>query len=158
MEPESMYPGSFRLALSNKIHSKDVPLHLQGLYLPIFVYGSLMLPSVINSVLRLNDETAIAKRMIPAKLRKHKRYSVKFADYPAIIPTGNVDDSVDGMLVFGLDKEERDRLDKFESGLYRLRKVGVELILSDGEAGTVEAETYVWGGDDERLEDPEVRP
>jgi hypothetical protein len=174
-------PESFQAALSNKADSEKLEeLCDRSTHPPVFVYGSLMLPSVIGGVIG-REEKRMAQTMIPARLDNHRRYCVKWADFPAIIrtvkgvkaeeptvnaegPIDNAEDpavkaeeSVDGMLVFGLRTSERKHLDRFESGLYSLEKVEVFLTLSDGTSTSVVAEVYIWGGERHELEEPEVK-
>ncbi len=159
MESKSIYPESFRVALEQKADSKKFDeLFGSSDYLPVFVYGSLILPSVIDRVTQQDDVKKMVVRMLPARLEKHQRYSVEVADYPAILPTKNAKQVVDGMLVFGLNSEERGCLDRLESNLYTLEKVQVHAALSDGESRLVDAEVYTWGGDRDELEENEDKP
>src|SRR6266498_1555302 len=56
MESKSIYPESFRVALEQKADSKKFDeLFGSSDYLPVFVYGSLILPSVIDRVTQQDD-------------------------------------------------------------------------------------------------------
>lgn len=62
----------------------------------IFVYGTLMAPEVTKLLIGRMPDTE------PATLTGHRRYSVKGADYPAIIPSlekdGRPADEVQGLV------------------------------------------------------------
>ena len=132
-----------------------------------------MLPSLLASVMGTSSDTlTVACQMTPATLPGHTRLSVKWADFPAVVPcssTVNETDagpitSVKGFLVFGLTGYERMRLDRYEGGLYDLTEVEVEIDVLKDEAGTLperatqesekrmlNAEVYVWGGERDEL-------
>lgn len=148
---------------------------------PLFVYGSLMLPSllarIINSPLSPSE---LALQMTPAVLHGYARHAVRDADYPAVVadppltststesaavpPT--VPSAVVGFLVFGLTPSQRQHIDNFESGLYDLTavkadievvvdRVGERTELTELVVEEVEAEVYVWGGQRDELVDAE---
>ena len=76
-------------------------------------------------------------KSIPATLPNYARYRIKQQVYPGIIAKTN--SRVDGMLCYAIDEISMQRLDEFESEVYRRSKVLVQL--TDG--SEVEAFTYI---------------
>lgn len=99
---------------------------------------------------------------VPATLHDHRRQRVRYADYPGVIPaTGS---SVRGTYVTGLTDADITKLDLFEGSDYVRRFVKPHLLETEGDAATgagnvegkeVDAETYIWVGGKENLEDKE---
>lgn len=99
---------------------------------------------------------------VPAILHDHRRQRVRYADYPGVIPaTGS---SVRGTYVTGLTDADITKLDLFEGSDYVRRIVKPHLLETEGDAATgagnvegkeVDAETYIWIGGKENLEDKE---
>ena len=90
--------------------------------LPMFFFGTLMDRDVLAAVLgRRPPEQSLE----PAGLRGWRRQPVAGRTYPmlAAYPTGRVD----GVLVHGLDGEDRRRLDHYEGDEYTLAEVVVVL-------------------------------
>ena len=85
----------------------------------LFVYGTLMVPAVMQAV------TGRSFRSVPATLGGYARYFIKRQVYPGIIARENF--SVDGLLYYAIDAECMQRLDIFESEVYRRSKVLVKL-------------------------------
>ncbi|KAG0739516.1 hypothetical protein G6F58_010371 [Rhizopus delemar] len=54
----------------------------------------------------------------PASLKQHKRSCIKNEDYPAMVYTGQPDDTVKGMLCEGLNENDIKALDAFEGDDY----------------------------------------
>jgi gamma-glutamylcyclotransferase (GGCT)/AIG2-like uncharacterized protein YtfP len=101
--------------------------------LPVFVYGTLMVPQVLEILLGRVPE------LRPATLLGYHRYAIEGACYPAITISEN--SSVDGRLLTGLSSDELATLDAYEGDSYV--RTGVSVLL----AGTTEAaECYVWRG------------
>ena len=116
---------------------------------PIFVYGSLMLPSLLVGVINRSSPSSdsdsdrvIASQMTPAVLQDYVRLPVRHVHYPAVIPCqrlgqgqssigdgdgGKGKGKVEGFLVFGLTPREKLRIDRYEAGLYTLEEVCVEV-------------------------------
>ncbi|KAH8732063.1 hypothetical protein GQ44DRAFT_722216 [Phaeosphaeriaceae sp. PMI808] len=124
-----------------------------------FFYGTLMAPPVLHRVIWNHPTTpptplhATLLTSSPALLPAHARHRVKGADYPAVIPSTEGGASVRGVLVTGLSDGDVWRLDVFEGGEYVRRGVRVVVLSDDGAEGeSVDAETYVWVGGEERLE------
>jgi gamma-glutamylcyclotransferase (GGCT)/AIG2-like uncharacterized protein YtfP len=84
----------------------------------LFVYGTLMIPSVMHAV------TARKFRFIEALLRGYARYTVKGEYYPGIIP--ETDAVTKGVLCFDVDELSLERLDAFEGDLYQRTPIRAE--------------------------------
>lgn len=96
----------------------------------LFVYGTLMIPAVMNAV------TDRQFRFVEAILTGYARYTVKGETYPGIIP--ETDAVTKGILCFDVDELSLERLDAFEGDLYQRT-----LILAETEKGEMfSAETY----------------
>jgi gamma-glutamylcyclotransferase (GGCT)/AIG2-like uncharacterized protein YtfP len=96
----------------------------------LFVYGTLMIPSVMHAV------TVRRFRFIDAILRGYARYTVKGESYPGIIPA--TDTVTEGILYFDVDELSLERLNAFEGDLYQRTP-----ILAETEKGEIfNAETY----------------
>ena len=141
-----------------------------------FFYGTLMAPPVLHRVIwgsadNVPDAQKAHLHVRPAILHNYQRHKVMEADYPAILPTQNSKSSVRGTLVEGLTDGDIWRLDIFEGSEYERRKVKVRLLESktaeegmgnleqeegdNVEGEEVEAEAYVWIGEEEDLEKEE---
>lgn len=132
-----------------------------------FFYGTLMAPQVLHRVCHGSTSPSNAIYAIhnlkttPAILHDYRRHRVRYADYPAILPVSG--STIRGTYVTGLTDADIWRLDIFEGSEYRRDKVKARLLTKVGdEAGEgnlegeeVEAETYVWIGNEEDLEDQE---
>ena len=106
-----------------------------------------MAPSVLA---RVTGTPASHLTPQPAILHDHRRHRVKGADYPGLLPCRGT--STRGTLVSGLGEADIWRLDVFEGSDYARRFVSVRV---DGAEEDVSAETYVWIGKEESLEDEE---
>ncbi|MEJ2656922.1 MAG: gamma-glutamylcyclotransferase [Desulfobacterales bacterium] len=96
----------------------------------LFVYGTLMFPSVMYAV------TARKFRFIDATLRNYARYTVKGESYPGIIPETSA--VTEGIIYFDVDEWSLERLDEFEGDLYRRTS-----ILAETKEGEIfNADTY----------------
>ena len=96
----------------------------------LFVYGTLMIPSVMYTV------TARRFPFADAILKGYARYRVKGESYPGIIPAAEA--VTEGIICFGVDEISLKRLDEFEGDLYQRNRIMVET--KKGE--TYNAETY----------------
>ena len=97
----------------------------------IFVYGTLLIPSVMYAV------TAREFRSIKAILRGYARFTVKGESYPGIIPAS--DAVTEGVVYFDVDESSLERLDVFEGDLYQRTPILAEI---KGEE-MISAEAYV---------------
>ena len=83
----------------------------------LFVYGTLMIPSVMDAV------TARKFRFVDAVLRGYARFTVKGESYPGIVP---VPDAItEGIVYLVVDELSFKRLDAFEGDLYQRTSISV---------------------------------
>jgi gamma-glutamylcyclotransferase (GGCT)/AIG2-like uncharacterized protein YtfP len=95
----------------------------------IFVYGTLLIPSVMY---------AVTAREFPFKnaiLRGYARFTVKGESYPGIIPA--TDAVTEGIIYFDVDESSLERLDAFEGDLYQRTPILAEM--EGGEIFNVQA-------------------
>lgn len=163
-------PEAYALALSNYLTPEQLSKYSSDANKPpLFVYGSLMLPSLLSRIINSPlSPSELALQMTPAILHGYSRHAVRGADFPAVIAdpafpststttTSTVPFQVIGFLVFGLTASQRKGIDRFESGLYDLTTVKVKIDLAGDEGSSrregvvVDAEVYVWAGDRDDL-------
>ncbi|KAI9698805.1 MAG: hypothetical protein M1836_003915 [Candelina mexicana] len=154
MADKTGLPQAYTTVLSNRFTSEQVDAFISSSGKPIFVYGSLMFPSIIGNVTQTR-ENVIANAMTRAVLLGHQRYAVIGADFPAIMASEDSTHSVEGILVFGLNNEQHARLDVFESGLYTKETVRLEVALKEGGTRIIDGHVYIWGGDRDELHEVE---
>jgi hypothetical protein len=97
------FPVSYQIAQANRFTSVQVDELLTGSARPSFVYGSLMFPSIMGCVIHQRNLEKMALSMTPAGFSGFKRHSVSEADFPAILPSKNPDDTIQGFVASGLD-------------------------------------------------------
>lgn len=97
----------------------------------LFVYGTLLLPAVIEALI------GRVPRSLPATLPGYRRYRLAGEDFPAI--TVEPAARVDGLVYRNLDDDERTILDAFESSIYTRRRVNAQTCLKQ----IVTADAYV---------------
>jgi gamma-glutamylcyclotransferase (GGCT)/AIG2-like uncharacterized protein YtfP len=97
---------------------------------PLFAYGTLALPSVLEALL------ARPVGGVPATLMGWKRYRVQGALYPAVVAAPGA--STPGVLYLGLAADEISLLDRFEGALYVRRTLEIS-----AERGRRGAQVYV---------------
>lgn len=159
-EDHGHYPTSYRVALSNRLDIFQIGELIMQSPLPLFVYGSLQIPSLVVAQFSSSDtlsELALAQRMIPGKLIRFKMFSQRIGDFPAILDTGNPADVVTGMMILGLSEGQRQRLDRYEGGWYSREVVNVKVHLSTGEYVNIMAHTYIWAQGRNELASPNTR-
>lgn len=82
---------------------------------PLFFYGTLMATKVYEQVMLRHSIPYSIPRSTPAILKGYKRYRVKNAPYPGIIPSDvSNNDGVKGLLAYVQTQQEVDVLDRFE--------------------------------------------
>lgn len=97
----------------------------------LFVYGTLQYPELLEHLLgRIPPHR-------PARLEGYARYAVRDADYPGIIPQEGA--WTDGLILYGIQTREWERLDQYEDDLYE-RGI-VSPVLEDG--GQITAQAYI---------------
>ena len=154
-DSSSRYPRDYQQALSNKLTREEVThlLNKRGCA-PRFVYGVLMLPTVLSHYLNASQTENIAKQMTPATLQGHKLYQIGPGSTPVMLPSSNPLDIVEGMLIFGLDADQRNAIYETESGLMDLVNVQVNFTQVDSmlqehvilSQRVVDAGAFVWVG------------
>ncbi len=97
----------------------------------LFVYGTLMMPAVLQAV------SGVSFALRPATLAGYARYQLRARVYPAIVPAE--DATTDGLLCEGIDGPLWQRLDRWESTLYTRHTVTVR----DETGALLSAQTYV---------------
>jgi gamma-glutamylcyclotransferase (GGCT)/AIG2-like uncharacterized protein YtfP len=85
----------------------------------IFVYGTLLIPSVMYAV------TAREFRSKKAILRGYVRFTVKGESYPGIIPA--TDAVTEGIIYIDVDESSLERLDAFEGDMYQRTPILAEM-------------------------------
>ncbi|MFN8524071.1 MAG: gamma-glutamylcyclotransferase family protein [Chloroflexota bacterium] len=99
----------------------------------LFVYGTLMDPSVRRAVLGERRDLEVVRAMLP----DHRRFRVTGFDYPYVAPElGSI---VEGMVLLGLADEDLVVLDDYEDvaeGLYERRMVTVRMLTCGSLANT----------------------
>ncbi len=140
------FPKSLQQALQTRFTAEEVDAFLTSPIRPSFFYGSLMLPSYVCAVAGRFDIESVSKNMTPAVLPGHERYAIRWADYPAVLSTKRAQDTVSGLLLFGLSQRERSFINAYEGACYDSEQVQVEIRLADGTPRRVEAVAYIWRG------------
>ncbi len=97
-----------------------------------FFYGSLMDDDVVRAILSRRLRT-LAPR--PATLRGYRRVYAAGTMYPAIVPKHSA--TVDGLLVSGIGRKDRIKLDRFEGVGYAAVPVVVTVDDGGDETGLV---------------------
>lgn len=154
--PSMQFPQSYLYALGNRLTSQQVDAFLHQSTRPSFFYGSLMFPSLISAVTQNADVDSIIKSMTPATLPQYRRFAIKWADFPAVLPSDEPDDAVEGVLMLGLNEREKDRLYAYESGLYTVEVRDVKIELFDQSSLVLAADVYVWNGSTDDLVEGKV--
>lgn len=149
MEMKTWYPNDFKLALSNTISKEDVTIfHQQPGSSPRFVYGVLMLPTVLKYYTNIDQCCKIHTSMTQATLPGYQLYQFAESSSPLLTPSSNRKDLVEGMLIFNLDEQQRNALYEFEAGLMCLTSVQVEICQKDTDQmhhlRTVDAGAFTW--------------
>ncbi|RKP10923.1 hypothetical protein THASP1DRAFT_21423 [Thamnocephalis sphaerospora] len=117
----------------------------------IFVYGSLIHPTVLKRVLAASGQPD-PPAGLPAVLKGYRRHPVLGEAYPACIP-GPPEGTVQGLLIRGLLPEHIRLLDIFEGDEYAREAVTLVLGADPDDASAVRAsaDVYVWRGPHSRL-------
>lgn len=113
--------------------------------IPVFVYGSLMLPDVLRDVLHIEPDSELIPQYECAILKEYSRYKVVGAIFPAIVP--RPEGCVWGRLIHLRAPSQAAALDDMERVLYRRKEVEVQT--TDGRRHRAYA--YVWKGREDEL-------
>jgi hypothetical protein len=153
MEPKSWYPHDFNRALLNTFTEEEVSYLLKEPdCAPRFVYGALMLPTVLKYYIDVDQAIDLTRSMTRASISGYKLYEYGEPRMPVIVQSSNPHDTVEGMLVFGLDVGHRNAIYELEGGLMELVNARVQICLSDSSLGsheirsgrTVDAGMFAW--------------
>ncbi|KAF7621257.1 hypothetical protein AFLA_011562 [Aspergillus flavus NRRL3357] len=111
MECKPWYPADFNQALLNTFTEETLKELLERPdCAPRFVYGVLCFPTVLRYML----------------------YQISPKSPPVVVETSNPHDTVHGMLVLGLDVNQRNLIYELEGGLMNLVDVRAQIRLKDG--------------------------
>ncbi len=99
----------------------------------LFVYGSLMYPSVWNLLIRR------PVKQCRGRLPGYQRLKIRDDSYPVILPGQNAHD-VTGVLYFKLTSQEINRLDRFEGDYYE--RISVDIFIDHSSCTPINAWTY----------------
>jgi len=159
MEIKPWYPADYQLAVSNTFSEKEVDafLSMPGCA-PRFVYGVLMLPTVLKYYIDMDENVDISRNMTQATLFGYKLYHFAEESPPVIARSSDPEAAVEGMLIFGLDEAQRNSIYDLEGGLMELVSVEVEICQKERHhhhlrsMRTVEeVGTFAWKGPKEGL-------
>lgn len=103
-----------------------------------FFYGTLKLPSVINHVLDLPEETPYISK--PATIKGYK--SMLWGPYPTLIP--KKDGVITGVAYEIHSKKHENSLARYETCAYKCALVDIEI-----EGKVVKGKTFVWAKEDD---------
>ncbi|KAB8239158.1 hypothetical protein ETB97_011965 [Aspergillus alliaceus] len=152
MEDKPWYPEDYRQALLNTLTEEKLTELLEKQNCaPRFVYGVLMLPTVLKYIIE-DQASDITECMTRAYISGYKLYQISPRSPPVVIRTSNPHDTVQGMVVFGLDVNQRNLIYDFEGGLMNLVDVRVQIRLKDSSllshdirsGRTVDAGMFAW--------------
>lgn len=149
MQLEPWFPKDLELALHNKPSEEEVTQLLkQTSSPPRFVYGVLMLPTVLKYIIDMDHQTRMDKFMIHGTLAGYQLQQFADSSPPVITRSSNPAALVEGFLVFNLNESQRSALFDFESGLMRLDTVQVTIQEKINEQlnslRIIEASAFVW--------------
>lgn len=148
LERMSPYPKEYLRALNNILTSENLAELLKKCP-PLFLFDALKLPSVLKYVIDVEPDFPIVANMTQATLLAHELYLIEGTDIPVVTPTLENDRTVDGVVVFGLEPEQRGWIHDFEHGsCTKLAMVQVEICLDDGTLCTLDAGAFVWAGNE----------
>ncbi|KAL6234589.1 hypothetical protein BDW75DRAFT_212014 [Aspergillus navahoensis] len=168
MQCKESYPADFQDAFKRSPLKEGEldELSAKSSYPPVFVYGHLMLPTALKYIADIPQTTKVD--MVYATLPGYKLHH--FAEHgkpglPTIRPSSSPSDVVEGMLVFGLTREQRSDVQEIEcvrTGHSMFMDVQVQISLIDKIYGyevkcqkSVDAGTFVWSW---ASEDTELQP
>jgi Gamma-glutamyl cyclotransferase, AIG2-like len=135
---DSEPPRDYELAKNNMLSEEEVDGFLQKPGSSTrFVYGALMLPTVLKYYIHMDQSMDITKNMTQATLFGYKLYCLTESGssprLPVIAPSSDPTASVEGMLIFDLNEDQRNAIYDFEAGLMELASVNVEICQRNSE-------------------------
>lgn len=121
-------PRDFKQAFANTLTDHEVDNFLsQPDSSPSFVYGVLMLPTILKYHVDIDQKVRIQKSMTKATLYGYQLCQYAEEGLPVIVQSDNHQHKVEGILVFGLNREQRNAIHELESGLQKLTSVQVQI-------------------------------
>lgn len=149
-------PKDFLLALSNTLTEEDVTLLLKRPgSSPRFVYGVLMLPTILKYYIDMDQAADIDKSMTQATLFGYQLYQFAESSPPFIARSSDPEAAVDGMLIFNLSERQRHSIYELEGGLMNLVSAQVEICEKDHRGvrylRSIEAGAFAWENSNEGL-------
>lgn len=98
----------------------------------LFIYGTLMVPKIWNTVTLCPDPISIA-----GELFHHRIQRVKDGDFPGIAADSDSPYPIPGLVIQNVSIAALDRLDQYEDDFYERVTVSIQT-----EKGTIEAQVY----------------
>ncbi|KAI9035268.1 uncharacterized protein KD926_004212 [Aspergillus affinis] len=159
MTSQEWYPQDYHDAVVNTFSEEElIKLLEKPGCAPRFVYGALMLPTVLKYFINESQSVSIHKRMTRATVSGYKLYQFSDTSTPVLRPCSKPDSVVEGMLVLGLDEKQRNAIYEVEGGLMDLVSVQARIHLIDKLEGhevrsakTVDAGAFAWTGSADAL-------
>lgn len=128
MEYKQWYPSDYTQALNNILTEDQTTTFLtQPDASPRFVYDTLMLPTVLKYFTDIPQATPISRNMTQATLFGYQLYRFSNPGTPVIAPSPNPQAAVEGLLIFGLNEQQRNAIYELEAGLMKLVSVQVDI-------------------------------
>lgn len=154
------YPEDYQAAMSNILADEELThlLNKPGCA-PRFVFGNLMLPTVLKHYIDEDQTVEIHRRMTRATVSGYELFECSTGGMlPAMRRCEDPSKTVEGMLVLGLNETQRNDIYELESGLADLVTVEarVHVHAKDGRymvksERTVDAGAFVWSSSTEEL-------
>ncbi|KAL3467721.1 hypothetical protein BJX64DRAFT_247274 [Aspergillus heterothallicus] len=151
MQWKEGYPLDFKEVLKTPSEAHVARILSKSNQTPRFIYGAMMLPTVLKYFLSLPQHARID--MVPATLKGFKLYKMAERGLPTIVRSKDETSEVEGMLIFGLDHEQRNITFEVEDigGLTKFEHVQVQIYQKDDighyqvtDTRIVDAGTFIW--------------
>ncbi|KAK5044933.1 hypothetical protein LTR84_010305 [Exophiala bonariae] len=150
-------PLSFIMAVENRLDKVKIQTSYLGVrrdfyyHPPYFFAGSLMFPSTIRAISSGISLGYIVSTMAVATLRGYKRHAVTGSPWPAFSPSDDPRDEITGLVCFGINSSQRQRIHDFQGGMFDLRKAIIDIDSGNGDTLPCQAELYVWNQSPNKL-------
>ncbi|KAF2489638.1 hypothetical protein BU16DRAFT_161585 [Lophium mytilinum] len=143
-------PDLLQQAMANQFSAYDLRGFVALAEPPMFLFGSIMFPWVLNMVLELDDPRQMAQLMTPGNIRGYEAYEIEHAYNTTIIPSGHPGKQVKGLVLCGLNEVGVEAVEDYlgldPPSYLRKELADVEITLSGGEKRTIGAVCYPWDG------------
>jgi hypothetical protein len=157
---EWLLPPSLRLAARNLLSHSDVLAAQQTVRnaLPYFFYGAQMFPAILRDSIGIKRKSLkdMIAQMTPAYVSGCRREGLEGRAWPAAYRTDRSEDSIIGMLAFGLPQYSQEALDKFQGGSSSRQIMKAKFNLRDG--SICEVDCYVYVSTQQSTQQSEYRP